>query len=242
MEAARDAVSQMIDILGAHHGLSADRRLHALLGLRRPADQRDRRSAELGRVVLFPARGFRVSDDSPSPLAGSGEGGGRRRGLHPPSRPSPARGRRVPPLRPQSDDRGRDAGRLARRRRRPLLRSRRRRDALHRRRIRLRQVDDGALHHAAPAGAASRASRRARSRLPGASLRRCRESAMRRVRGGDIAMIFQEPMTSLNPVLSVGRQLVEAIRAHRDVGAAKRARPRSQALQRGAHRRRRSGG
>ena len=41
---------------------------------------------------------------------------------------------------------------------------------------------------------------------------------MRRVRGGDIAMIFQEPMTSLNPVLSVGRQLTEAIRAHRDVG------------------------
>jgi peptide/nickel transport system ATP-binding protein len=43
------------------------------------------------------------------------------------------------------------------------------------------------------------------------------EAAMRRVRGGDIAMVFQEPMTSLNPVLSVERQLVEAIRAHRDV-------------------------
>ena len=43
---------------------------------------------------------------------------------------------------------------------------------------------------------------------------------MRGVRGGDVAMIFQEPMTSLNPVLSVGRQLTEAIRAHRDVGAA----------------------
>ena len=33
-----------------------------------------------------------------------------------------------------------------------------------------------------------------------------------------IAMIFQEPMTSLNPVLSIGRQLTEAIRAHREVG------------------------
>ncbi|MES0029667.1 ABC transporter ATP-binding protein [Mesorhizobium sp. M0040] len=40
------------------------------------------------------------------------------------------------------------------------------------------------------------------------------ESGMRRIRGNRIAMIFQEPMTSLNPVLSVGRQLTEAIEAH----------------------------
>ncbi|MER8865472.1 ABC transporter ATP-binding protein [Mesorhizobium sp. M0751] len=40
------------------------------------------------------------------------------------------------------------------------------------------------------------------------------ESGMRRIRGDRIAMIFQEPMTSLNPVLSVGRQLTEAIEAH----------------------------
>jgi peptide/nickel transport system ATP-binding protein len=38
--------------------------------------------------------------------------------------------------------------------------------------------------------------------------------AMRSVRGGDIAMVFQEPMTSLNPVLSIGTQLIEAIREH----------------------------
>ncbi|KQV70367.1 ABC transporter ATP-binding protein [Rhizobium sp. Root1220] len=38
--------------------------------------------------------------------------------------------------------------------------------------------------------------------------------AMRSVRGGDIAMVFQEPMTSLNPVMSVGAQLTEAIREH----------------------------
>ena len=37
---------------------------------------------------------------------------------------------------------------------------------------------------------------------------------MRRIRGNRIAMIFQEPMTSLNPVLSIGRQLIEAIEAH----------------------------
>ncbi|MBU2311809.1 MAG: ABC transporter ATP-binding protein [Alphaproteobacteria bacterium] len=40
------------------------------------------------------------------------------------------------------------------------------------------------------------------------------EAAMRRIRGDRIAMIFQEPMTSLNPVLSIGRQLIEAIEAH----------------------------
>ena len=40
------------------------------------------------------------------------------------------------------------------------------------------------------------------------------ESAMRGVRGGRIGMIFQEPGTSLNPVLTVGRQMVEAIETH----------------------------
>ena len=37
---------------------------------------------------------------------------------------------------------------------------------------------------------------------------------MRRVRGGQISMIFQEPMTSLNPVFTVGDQIIEAIRLH----------------------------
>ena len=40
------------------------------------------------------------------------------------------------------------------------------------------------------------------------------EQAMRRVRGGRMGMIFQEPQTSLNPVLMAGRQIAEAIRAH----------------------------
>ena len=43
---------------------------------------------------------------------------------------------------------------------------------------------------------------------------------MRRVRGSDAAMIFQEPMTSLNPVVTVGAQVVEAIRLHERIGAA----------------------
>ncbi len=46
------------------------------------------------------------------------------------------------------------------------------------------------------------------------------EPQMRKVRGGKIAMIFQEPMTSLNPVFTVGSQIVEAIRLHRQVGKA----------------------
>ncbi len=40
------------------------------------------------------------------------------------------------------------------------------------------------------------------------------EKEMRRIRGNDIAMIFQEPMTSLNPVYTVGQQIVEAIELH----------------------------
>ena len=41
------------------------------------------------------------------------------------------------------------------------------------------------------------------------------EDAMRRVRGDEISMIFQEPMTSLNPVLTIGRQIAEALVLHR---------------------------
>jgi peptide/nickel transport system ATP-binding protein len=51
-------------------------------------------------------------------------------------------------------------------------------------------------------------------RLDGLDLARLPESRMRRFRGDRIAMIFQEPMTSLNPVLSIGRQIVEAIEVH----------------------------
>jgi peptide/nickel transport system ATP-binding protein len=50
---------------------------------------------------------------------------------------------------------------------------------------------------------------------------------LRDIRGNDIAMIFQDPMTSLNPVHKIGRQLVEAIMLHRDVT---KAQARSRAL------------
>jgi peptide/nickel transport system ATP-binding protein len=42
--------------------------------------------------------------------------------------------------------------------------------------------------------------------------------AMRQIRGGEIAMVFQEPMTSLDPVYTVGDQIIEAITYHQDVG------------------------
>ena len=45
-------------------------------------------------------------------------------------------------------------------------------------------------------------------------LMRASKQQMRRVRGADMAMIFQEPMTSLNPVFSVGEQIAESIRLH----------------------------
>src|SRR6185437_13141835 len=41
------------------------------------------------------------------------------------------------------------------------------------------------------------------------------EREMRDVRGNEISMIFQEPMTSLNPVLTIGRQVAEALTVHR---------------------------
>src|SRR5213593_1238188 len=51
------------------------------------------------------------------------------------------------------------------------------------------------------------------------------ESRMRAIRGGRIGMIFQEPATSLNPVMRVGDQIVEAIEAHTPLrGAAARQR------------------
>ena len=51
----------------------------------------------------------------------------------------------------------------------------------------------------------------------GEDLLKLSEAALRRFRGNEIAMIFQDPMTSLNPVYKIGTQIVEAIQTHEDV-------------------------
>lgn len=58
----------------------------------------------------------------------------------------------------------------------------------------------------------------------GEDLLRAGESRLREIRGNDIAMIFQDPMTYLNPVFSIGTQLVDVILAHQ------RSRPRAERL------------
>ncbi|HUI34602.1 MAG TPA: ABC transporter ATP-binding protein [Stellaceae bacterium] len=60
----------------------------------------------------------------------------------------------------------------------------------------------------------------------GRDLMKLSDDEMREVRGGEIGMVFQEPMTSLNPVLSIGRQITETLEQHRGsdrAGAEKRA-------------------
>jgi peptide/nickel transport system ATP-binding protein/oligopeptide transport system ATP-binding protein len=55
-------------------------------------------------------------------------------------------------------------------------------------------------------------------RLGSADLLRLAEAEMRQVRGNRISMVFQEPMTSLNPVFTVGDQIIEAVVLHKKVG------------------------
>ena len=53
-------------------------------------------------------------------------------------------------------------------------------------------------------------------KLQGRDLTRLSKDEMRRIRGNEISMIFQEPMTSLNPVMTVGDQIAETVRLHHD--------------------------
>ena len=55
----------------------------------------------------------------------------------------------------------------------------------------------------------------------GRDLLKASDADMRRLRGDDIAMIFQDPLSSLHPFYRIGDQLAEAVRAHRDVPKAK---------------------
>ena len=51
----------------------------------------------------------------------------------------------------------------------------------------------------------------------GRDLLKLDDDSLRNIRGNDIAMVFQEPMTSLNPVLTIGRQMTEALEIHMDL-------------------------
>ena len=97
----------------------------------------------------------------------------------------------------------------------------RRRDPLRRRRIGLGQVGDGAPilgllpePHVRVTGG--------RILYDGQDLLALPPERMRAVRGGRIAMIFQEPMTALNPVLTIGRQIDESIEVHTKLRAGER--------------------
>jgi peptide/nickel transport system ATP-binding protein len=61
---------------------------------------------------------------------------------------------------------------------------------------------------------------RGRVRLRGRDLLRLPEPEMRGIRGNEIGMIFQEPMSSLNPLLTVGEQIAEVVRLHQGLGRA----------------------
>ncbi|UWE04108.1 ABC transporter ATP-binding protein [Laceyella sacchari] len=57
-------------------------------------------------------------------------------------------------------------------------------------------------------------------RFQGTDLTKASQRELRQIRGKDMAMIFQEPMTSLNPLFTIGNQLIEAVRAHRSCSKA----------------------
>ncbi|MGW5718668.1 dipeptide ABC transporter ATP-binding protein [Amycolatopsis sp. NPDC003865] len=59
-----------------------------------------------------------------------------------------------------------------------------------------------------------------RAELAGRDLYAMTPAELRAVRGGEVGMVFQEPMSALNPVFTIGDQLVEAVRTHRELTAA----------------------
>ncbi len=67
-------------------------------------------------------------------------------------------------------------------------------------------------------------------RLRGAALTAMDGEQLRQVRGRDIGMVFQEPMTALNPLMSIGNQVAETVRLHRSVSRAEARRLAREAL------------
>ena len=109
---------------------------------------------------------------------------------------------------------------------RRVVLARRRRGAGDRRRVGLRQERDRDV--AAPAAARLRRRCRGQVRFDGPRpARPPTRSELRGVRGREISFVFQEPMTSLNPVFTVGRQVGEVLRRHLGLSKARGARPRT---------------
>ena len=72
-------------------------------------------------------------------------------------------------------------------------------------------------------------------RLEGRDLLDTNFEEMRRIRGRDVAMVFQDPLASLDPTFTIGSQMAEAIRLHEKVSKVARAREGSRAVDPGAH-------
>jgi peptide/nickel transport system ATP-binding protein len=70
--------------------------------------------------------------------------------------------------------------------------------------------------------------------LDGSTCARCRREGLRHMRGNRIAMIFQDPMMTLNPVLRIDVQMIEAILAHDEREPARGARARARRSSRSA--------
>jgi ABC-type microcin C transport system duplicated ATPase subunit YejF len=83
----------------------------------------------------------------------------------------------------------------------------------------LRQVDDGECGHGT--AAARPRHQRGRIRFGSRDLAALPEPEFRRLRGAEIAMIFQEPMTALNPLKTIGDQIGEMFRIHTPLSAAR---------------------
>ena len=107
-----------------------------------------------------------------------------------------------------------DARRRGSRRQRRQLLDRARRAARRRRRERVGQVGHDDVADAAPARARPPRSRGGSILFEGRDVREMSTREMRALRGGEIGFVFQDPMTSLNPVFTVGYQIVEPLRAH----------------------------
>jgi oligopeptide/dipeptide ABC transporter ATP-binding protein len=85
------------------------------------------------------------------------------------------------------------------------------------------QFGGGTIGHPLGISAGAEANRVAleamvKARNEGKDLLKMSEDELRKIRGAQIAMIFQDPLSSLNPVLTIGRQITEAIEAHKGVG------------------------